>query len=373
MLRIHRPAEPETGAMMGQPGDIEHMQRAIELARLAPYTSPNPRVGCVLTRGSEVIAEGYHRGAGSSHAEIEALSGCDATGSTMFVTLEPCTVEGRTPPCAPVVSRAGVGRVVVAMTDPDERVSGKGVEALRAAGVEVEVGLCAEEASELNRAYVHQRTTGRALLTLKLALSLDGRFAAADGSSRWITSEATRAYVHERRVEAGAVMTGSGTILADDPSLDVRAVMADRQPLKVVLDGRGRVPVSARIFSSPGDVIMVTTDRSTHEVQTAWKQAGAEVLIAPETAGKIDVTHVLSQLGQHGVLEAFCEAGPELASALIAADLVDRLEVHHGPLVLGAGHTLRGIGADSISDAKRFVTRSLRRIADDVVITLEKK
>lgn len=357
---------------MGQPGDTEHMQRAIELARLAPFTSPNPRVGCVLTRGPEVISEGYHRGAGTPHAEIEALSGCDASGSTMFVTLEPCTVEGRTPPCAPAVSRAGVQRVVVAMTDPDDRVSGKGVEALRSAGVEVEVGVCAEEALEMNRAYVHQRTTGRALLTLKLALSLDGRFAAADGSSRWITSEKTRAYVHARRLEAGAVMTGSGTVVADDPSLDVRAVSADRQPLKVVLDGRGRVPVSARIFSTPGEVVMVTTDRCTHEVQTGWKQTGAEVLIAPEVDGKIDVSHVLRQLGQRGVLEVFCEAGPQLAAGLIADDLVDRLEIHHGPVVLGAGPTLSEVGVDAISDAKRFTTTSLRRIEDDVLITLDR-
>jgi diaminohydroxyphosphoribosylaminopyrimidine deaminase / 5-amino-6-(5-phosphoribosylamino)uracil reductase len=359
--------------MMGQPGDTEHMQRALKLARLAPFTSPNPRVGCVLTRGAEVISEGYHRGSGTPHAEIEALSGCDASGSTMFVTLEPCTVEGRTPPCAPAVVHSGVRRVVIAMTDPDERVSGRGVEMLRASGVEVEVGLCAGEASELNRAYVHQRTTGRALLTLKLALSLDGRFAASDGSSRWITSEETRAYVHARRLEAGVVMTGSGTILADDPSLDVRTQVAGRQPLKVVLDGGGRVPASARIFSTPGEVVMVTTHRSTHEVQTGWKQAGAEVLIAPEVAGKIDVAHVLTQLGQRGVLEVFCEAGPALAAGLIAKGLVDRLEIHHGPVVLGAGSTLSDIGVSTIADAKRFATTSLRRVGDDVLITLDKE
>jgi diaminohydroxyphosphoribosylaminopyrimidine deaminase/5-amino-6-(5-phosphoribosylamino)uracil reductase len=358
------PEEPEAGAMMSAAGET-HMQRALELARLAPFTSPNPRVGCVVVRDSDVISEGYHQGPGTLHAEAAALEGIDASGATMYVTLEPCTVDGRTPPCAPAIVDSGIQRVVVAIEDPDERVRGQGLEVLRSAGIDVEVGLCARDAAQLNGAYIHQRTTGRS--------QLDGRFAANDGSSRWITSSETRKIVHARRMDAGAVMVGSGTVLADDPSLDVRVPGPSRQPLKVILDARARVPSDARIFSSPGEVVMVTTDGSSHELHTAWKRSGAEVMIAPaRSAGGVDVAYVLGELGRRGVLEVYCEAGPTLAAALLTDDLVDRLEIHHGPIVLGAGPTLTDIGVGTIEDAKRFKQVSVQMIADDVLITSER-
>src|SRR5687768_16450232 len=193
------------------------MTRALELASRPPFTSPNPRVGAVVVRDGRVVSEGIHEGAGTPHAEVRALDGVDAIGATLYVNLEPCTHHGRTPPCAPAVIEAGIARAVIAIEDPDRRVAGKGIEMLRAAGLEVVVGTCAQAAGDLNRAYLHQRATKRPLVTLKLALSLDGKVAAANGSSKWITGAEARARVHARRLECDAVLIGAGTVLADDP------------------------------------------------------------------------------------------------------------------------------------------------------------
>ncbi|MGH2807694.1 MAG: bifunctional diaminohydroxyphosphoribosylaminopyrimidine deaminase/5-amino-6-(5-phosphoribosylamino)uracil reductase RibD, partial [Actinomycetota bacterium] len=199
------------------------MARAIELARIPLHTSPNPRVGAVVVRDGEVIGEGYHFGAGRPHAETEALRGVDdARGATVYVNLEPCMHRAETPPCAPALVEAGVARVVAALEDPDERVRGRGFEYLREHGVEVTGGVMAAEARALNAAFIHQRTTGRPLVTLKLALTIDGRLAASDGTSRWVTGPEARAVVHRRRAETDAILVGSGTVLADDPSLTAR-------------------------------------------------------------------------------------------------------------------------------------------------------
>ena len=210
------------------------MHRALALARSAPFTSPNPRVGAVIVKEGSIIGEGAHQGVGTAHAETAALEGAgDVRGATVYVTLEPCNHHGHTPPCAPALADAGVARVVVALEDPDDRVSGAGLELLRSAGVEVSTGLLEHQARLLNAPYLHHRTTGRAYLTLKLALTLDGRMAAPDGTSRWITGDDARDYVHRRRLEADAVMVGSGTVATDDPALTVRAVPAGRQPAAV--------------------------------------------------------------------------------------------------------------------------------------------
>jgi len=349
------------------------MRRALELARIPSFTSPNPRVGAVVVRDGAIIGEGYHSGAGNAHAEAVALDGVDARGATVFVTLEPCSHHGRTPPCAETLVTAGVGRVVAAMEDPDPRVSGAGFGRLRDAGIELTLGVLEDEAQALNRAFVHHRRTGRAFLTLKLALTLDGRVAAQDASPRWITGEASRTRVHERRLEVDAVLVGAGTVETDDPALDVRHVPAPRQPARVVVDTHGRVSPRARIFSGEGNAIVFTAE-APHDVQVAWKEAGAEVMVVPAGTGGVEMGVVLDDLGRRGFVEVLCEGGAVLATSLLRDALVDRLELHYGPKMIGAGGPAIGdLGLGSMSEAVEWDLRGVSRVGDDVHMTLERK
>ncbi|MDQ3958547.1 MAG: bifunctional diaminohydroxyphosphoribosylaminopyrimidine deaminase/5-amino-6-(5-phosphoribosylamino)uracil reductase RibD [Actinomycetota bacterium] len=349
--------------------DAGFMERAIELARRPAFVSPNPRVGAVVVRDGAPLAEGWHMGAGTPHAEARALAGVDAVEATLYVTLEPCVHQGRQPPCVPLVVGSGVARVVVAMEDPDPRVRGRGIAALRGAGVEVDVGVLSDEAERLNAPYLHHRRTGRAFVSLKLALTLDGRMAAPDGSSRWITGEETRRRVHARRLEADAVMVGAGTVLADDPSLTVRAVEALRQPARVVVDARGRVPADAAVFAG-GEVIVATTAACPHDAEIAWKESGAEVLVLPESPGGVDLAALTAALGGRGMVEVLCEGGPTLASSLIREGVADRLELHYGPLVTGGGRSLQDLGVGTMAAALRFRIEEVQRAGDDVLVTL---
>jgi diaminohydroxyphosphoribosylaminopyrimidine deaminase/5-amino-6-(5-phosphoribosylamino)uracil reductase len=350
-----------------------HMRRALELARLAPFTSPNPKVGCVVVRDGEVLGEGHHEGAGTPHAEIEALRAAGRSrGATAYVTLEPCIHHGQTPPCAPALIEAGIASVVVAMSDPDARVGGRGLGQLAEAGVEVITRILEPEARALNRTYIHHRLTGRPFVSLKLALSLDGRLAAPDGSARWISGQGARKATHRRRMEADAVVVGSGTALADDPSLTVRDVTAARQPARVLIDSTGRTPASARLFGD-GEVVVVTTDVSSHEVQTAWKETGADVVVAPSSSEGVDLEAMLDALGQRHWLELYIEGGARLATSLLRADLVDRLDIHHGPVVLGRGGPEIGeLGATTMDDARSWRLLSTESIDDDVLISYKR-
>lgn len=346
------------------------MSRALELARSAPFTSPNPRVGAVVLRDGVVISEGTHLGAGTAHAEALALEGIDATGATVFVNLEPCNHHGRMPPCAPVLAQAGVARVVAAVADPDARVSGSGFDLLRRRGVEVTVGVLADEAEWVNAAFLHHRRTGRAYLTLKLALTLDGRLGAPDRTSRWITSPATRGYVHQRRSQVDAIMVGSGTVALDDPSLTARGMEARRQPAVVVVDGSGRVAPSASLFAEPHEVIVATHASVPQEHQLGWKESGAEVLVIPsrQAGSGVDLDALIAELGRRGMLEIYCEGGAGLATSLLAADLVDRLELHHGAVTLGAGGPSIGdLGATSMKDGRRWKLMETSVFDNDVV------
>jgi diaminohydroxyphosphoribosylaminopyrimidine deaminase/5-amino-6-(5-phosphoribosylamino)uracil reductase len=354
--------------------DERYMERALELARRPAFTSPNPRVGAVVVRDGEVIGEGAHMGAGTAHAEAAALAGVDARGATVYVTLEPCNHHGRTPPCAPLLVEAGVARVVAAVEDPDARVAGSGLAVLRAAGVEVATGVLAADAERLNRAYLHHRRTGRAFVSVKLALTLDGRMTAADGSSQWITGPGARTAVHARRLECDAVLVGAGTVLADDPRLTVRDVPAPRQPLRVVVDAAGRVPPTAAVFTEPaGGALVATTPGCPYDAQIAWKEAGAEVLVLPESHRGVDLVALAEALGERGVVEVLCEGGPRLASSLLAAGLAGRLDLHYGPLVTGGGLSLDGLGITTIGEALRFTTEDVTRAGDDVLVTLVRK
>lgn len=351
-----------------------YMRRALELAALPAFTSPNPRVGTVIVRDGAVIGEGFHEGASHPHAEAVALDGIDAAGATLYVTLEPCNHHGRKPPCAPAIVGAGISRVVAALQDPDERVDGGGFDYLREHGIEVEVGPLADEARAVNAAFLHERTTGRPLVTVKLALTLDGRLAAPDGSSRWITGPLARERVHARRIEADAVMVGAGTVLADDPSLTARDVDAPRQPARVIVDSSGRVPPAAHVFAPGADVIVATTDDAPHERQVAWKEAGAEVLVLPRGDAGVDERSLVTALSDRGWLEIYCEGGAALATRFIATGVADRLELYYGAVITGrGGPDLGTIGITDLDSAPRFRLQAAEALGDDVLAVYVKK
>ena len=318
--------------------DRRHMTRALDLARRGLYsTDPNPRVGCVIARGERIVGEGWHRYAGEPHAEIHALdaAGSDAAGATAYVTLEPCRHTGRTGPCTRALIEARVGKVVVAMRDPDPRVAGQGFVELAAAGIEVETGLLETQARNLNRGFVSRLERGRPWVRCKLAASLDGRTATAAGESRWITGEAARADVHRHRARASAVLTGIGTLLADDPRLDARVEDADclAPPMRVIVDSRLRTPPAARVFSTPGR-ILIATSRGAASAQPLL-DAGAEVVSLPDTGGRVALDILMTTLAGRGVNEVHTECGPTLAGALLEAALVDEIVVYLAPVLLG--------------------------------------
>lgn len=315
------------------------MSRALDLARRGLYsTDPNPRVGCVIVRGERIVGEGWHRYAGEPHAEIHALAaaGGDAAGATAYVTLEPCRHTGRTGPCTHALIEARVGKVVAAMRDPDPRVAGRGLVELAAAGIEVETGLLGTQARNLNRGFVSRLERGRPWVRCKLAATLDGRTATAAGESRWITGEAARADVHRHRARASAVLTGIGTLLADDPRLDARVEDADclAPPMRVIVDSRLRTPPAARVFSTPGRILIATSHGGAALAQPLL-DAGAEVVSLPDTGARVALDALMSTLAEHGVNEVHTECGPTLAGALLEAALVDEIVVYLAPVLLG--------------------------------------
>ncbi len=300
--------------------DAAHMARALRLAARGLYTTdPNPRVGCVIARGGEVVGEGWHQRAGEPHAEVHALraAGERARGATAYVTLEPCAHHGRTPPCAEALIAAGVRRVVYAVRDPDPRVSGCGARLLTAAGIEVAAGLMEASARAQNRGFLSRLERGRPWVRLKLAASLDGRTALASGESRWITSEAARADVQRLRARASAIMTGIGTVLADDPRLDVRLAGQQRQPLRVVLDSALRTPRAARLLAPPGQVLLFTT-RSNPSATAELAATGASIEVVAAAAAGLDLAAVMQRLAALEVNELHVECGATLAGRLLA-------------------------------------------------------
>jgi len=327
--------------------DHDHMARAIRLARNGLYsTHPNPRVGCVLVRDGEIVGEGWHRRAGGPHAEREALAvaGDRSRGATAYVSLEPCCHHGRTPPCTDGLIAAGVGRVVVAMQDPNPLVAGQGMAQLAAAGIAVNSGLLETEARALNPGFVKRMSEGLPFVRCKLAMSLDGRTAMADGESKWITSAAARADVQRLRARSEAIVTGIGTVLADDPSMNVRLAAGDLpgldagdaviQPLRVVLDSRLRMPPRSRMLPLPGDTLVICTERDAGKARDL-EQAGAEVLAVGGVDGHVDLRAALQRLAQREVNEVLLETGPVLAGSALAAGLVDELVIYMAPHLMG--------------------------------------
>ena len=350
------------------------MVRALELARLGlATTDPNPRVGCVIVAGTRVVGEGWHRRAGGPHAEAIALeaAGAAARGATAYVTLEPCSHHGRTPPCADALVEAGIRRVVYAMRDPNPRVDGGGIARLEAAGIAVEGGVLEREALELNPGFVSRMTRGRPWVTVKLAASLDGGTALPGGESRWITGEAAREDVQRLRARASAVMTGSGTVIADDPRLDVRLPDTERQPLRVILDTRLRTPPGARILAPPGQVLILCSVEEPARA-AALRAAGAEVLAVGASGGGVDLEAALAALAGRQVNELLVECGAGLAGALLAAGLVDELLLYLAPTLLGRGaRPLAALEAPaSMADRLQFTIVERQDVGGDLLLRL---
>ncbi len=354
------------------------MARALALAGQGRATThPNPRVGCVIVRDGLIVGEGWHVRAGEPHAEVHALrqAGAAARGADVYVTLEPCAHHGRTPPCAEALITAGVGRVFAAMQDPDPRVAGRGLARLREAGITVETGLGAAEAGSLNRGFVSRLTRGRPWVTLKLAMSLDGRTAMADGESKWITGAAAREDVHRQRAEAGAVLTTSATVLADDPQLSVRLPGDWRQPDRIVLDARARVPRSAKVWNEGARRFWLTSSEAAavpdQDEHAGPVITGVEVIRVPlDAGGGLALNPALSVLGARGVNELFVECGPRLAGALLEAGLVDGLLIYAAPMLLG--HLARPLallpGIGQLADRIRLRFCSIEMLGDDIKI-----
>lgn len=325
--------------------DVSMMQKALDLADLGRFsTSPNPRVGCVIAHGSQIVGQGFHVKAGEPHAEVHALrqAGEMAKGATAFVTLEPCSHYGRTPPCAEALIQAGVSRVVAAMRDPNPLVAGKGLALLDAAGIKTECGLLENKARELNRGFLSRIERRRPFVRLKCAVSLDGKTALSDGSSFWITGEEARADVQVLRAESCAVLTGIGTVLADNPQLNVRDFPTLRQPARIVLDSRLRLPpYSHLVTDGQSPTYIATLERDEDKLRPYREHAHIRILMPSETAdGKIDLHHLMRLLADEGFGEIMVEAGSELTSAFLAEDLADEIVLYRSPKILGIGKDL---------------------------------
>jgi diaminohydroxyphosphoribosylaminopyrimidine deaminase/5-amino-6-(5-phosphoribosylamino)uracil reductase len=369
------------------------MTRALSLAEQGLYTTaPNPRVGCVIACGAEIVGEGWHRKAGEPHAEVHALraAGARARGATAYVTLEPCSHHGRTPPCAPALLAAGIGRLVCAVRDPNPKVDGQGMALLQGAGVEVDVGLLEEEARALNKGFFKRMLTGRPWITVKIAASLDGRVALANGASRWITSEDSRLDVQRLRARSCAVLTGVGTVIADDPRLTVRAEAIDtmgRQPWRVVCDTRARTPSRAQLLRESGKtLIYVAAGLASPGRVAGLESAGAEVIVMHELdearaqldSAQLDLKSLLADLGGRACNEVLVEAGPRLSASFIGAgsvgeSLADEVVIYMAPIALGndALSMLPLPAITAMEDRRNFAWQEVKRIGPDLKMTLK--
>lgn len=350
---------------------VDHgmMARALQLAERGLWTtSPNPRVGCVLVREGEIVGKGWHERAGEPHAEVHALraAGELARGATAYVTLEPCSHHGRTPPCAEALIGAGVSRVVAAMRDPNPLVAGNGLAMLQAAGIETACGLLENEARELNIGFVARMTRGRPWLRLKAAASLDGKTALNNGTSQWITGPEARRDGHRWRARACAILTGIGTVRDDDPQLSVREVDTPRQPLRVVVDSKLEIPLTAKILR--GGPVLVAAAVDDEKRANSLRATGAEVVVLPNPHGKVELSALLEELGRRGINEVHVEAGFKLNGSLLREGLVDELLLYLAPCLIG--HDASGLfnlpELASLDGKHRLQVRDLRQIGEDI-------
>ena len=350
-----------------------YMQQAIRLARKGVgRTSPNPAVGCVIVNNGETVGEGWHRKAGTPHAEVHALeqAGERARSADLYVTLEPCSHFGKTPPCAEAVVAAGISRVFIGMIDPNPLVSGRGVERLRSSGIKVEVGLLEAGCRELNLPFIKHVTTGLPFVTMKSAMTLDGKTAALSGDSRWITSESSRKLVHRLRASVDAVLTGSGTLLADDPQLTVRMARG-KSPVRIVVDSSLQTPVDCRLMDEAGKIpVIIATVSSDPAKAAALAEKGAEVLTCRDNGGSVDLNDLLTRLGSRGIQSILLEGGERLCGEMLRNRLIDRFLFFYAPKILGGeGKGLfAGAGASFMKDAYPLAVRKVSRVGADILV-----
>jgi diaminohydroxyphosphoribosylaminopyrimidine deaminase / 5-amino-6-(5-phosphoribosylamino)uracil reductase len=377
--------------------DLQYMQQALALAQKGLFTtSPNPRVGCVLVKNNQVIAEGWHQYAGQAHAEVAALEYLNehsqeqsAEDATCYVTLEPCSHQGRTAPCTASLIAAKVKRVVIAMVDPNPCVSGKGIKQLESAGIEVKVGVLEDQAYQLNPGFIKRMTQGMPWTISKLAMSIDGKTAMGSGESKWITSSEARADVQLLRARVDAIITGTGTVAKDNPSLTVRPEqfpptidvegLMIKQPLRVIVDAKGVISPEHNIIQQPGQVLIATTEAKLNELQTIFadcpklKQGKVELIAVEHTAsGKVNLRALLTGLAERGINEVLIESGANLAGAFVSEQLVDQLEIYMAPKILGhQGMSLLHLPElEQLADAYQFEFEQVRPVGQDICLTL---
>jgi len=355
--------------------DEYYMRMALDLAKKGiGKTDPNPMVGAVLVKDGKVISTGYHKRAGLAHAEIEALSkaGRKAKGSTLYVNLEPCSHFGRTPPCVNRIIKDGVKRVVVGMRDPNPLVNGKGIAELKAHGLEVRSGVLMREAGKINRIFAARMARKRPFVTIKVAQSLDGKIATYTGDSKWITGEASRRYVHRLRSRVDAVLVGVNTVINDDPLLTARVGNVRKQPLRVVLDSRLRIPRKSRILClDPSTVIIATTNRSSAKDRSILENMGVKVLVLREARGQVDLSGLLKYLGERGVSHILVEGGGKVVASFLKNGLVDEAMFFISPKIIGGKEAITSVEGDGIrlvEKAPRLYDITVKRLGDDILV-----
>ena len=356
-----------------------HMECAVSLAKLAMgYTSPNPAVGAVIVKDGLVVGMGYTHPAGSEHAEIMALrqAGDRAQGATMYVTLEPCPHYGRTPPCTEAIIDAGIWEVHVALLDPNPIVSGRGLSRLNERGIKTHVGMCQREAYEINEAYIKHITTGLPFVVAKFAMSLDGKIATKTGDSKWITKEEARNYAHALRYTVDAIMVGVNTVVADNPRLTARGCggrggIGKTQPLRLVVDSKGKVPLNAHIFEPPGGVLLAVAAPFDSAKKKRFAKAGAEVLELPAKGGSVDIVELLRLLGKREVVTVLAEGGGRLLGSLFDHRLVDKVLAFVSPIIIGGRQAVSvgGNGVDNIGKALRLGRVDIKCFGDDILVS----
>lgn len=358
--------------------DKRFMRLALDLAAMGRgRTNPNPMVGAIVVKEGRIVGEGYHQKAGTPHAEVHALkaAGLDAKGATIYVTLEPCSHHGRTPPCTEAILKAGITKVIAAMTDPNPLVAGRGLEKLRRAGVEVVVGLMETEARRLNEVFLSYITTRKPFVLMKSAMTLDGRIATRTGHSRWITGEKARTYVHQLRDEYDAILVGIGTVLADDPALTTRLVdKTGKDPVRIVVDSEGRLPLEARVLTQESDspTIVAVTRRAPEEKLAQLQAAGAIILVVQEDkVGMVDLNHLMDLLGQQDIASVMVEGGAQINAAALAAGVVDKVAMFIAPKFIGgqqASGPVGGVGVETMEQALNLENIQIRQFGQDILI-----
>lgn len=358
---------------------MDYMKQALSLAKLAlGQSSPNPAVGAVVVKDGEVVGQGYTQPPGDGHAEIVALkqAGEKARGGIMYTTLEPCCHYGRTPPCTKAIIAAGISEVHLAMLDPNPVVSGRGEEELSRENIKTYVGEHEEEAKDINEAYIKYITTGLPFVTAKLAVSLDGKIATRNGDSAWISNTDSRRYVHYMRYTADAVMTGANTVIVDNPALTCRYAgkggEVRKQPIRIIVDGKGRTPPSARVFSETGKTLLVLADTVPPEKKDALVKAGAELLELPAVDGTIDLKGLLTKLGEREITSIMVEGGGILLGSLFDQGLIDKVITFIAPLVIGgegAKTAVAGKGVERVADAIKLKRINVEKIGDDLMVS----